>query len=481
MQPRPTTEPTPAPFRAMQRGDVLSGTAFGTALRASLVSLVVLFSAGAGVLWLVHKSMEGEIRDRLAEETELFRQIYLDEGRDGLANVIETLRRLPSSSERLLGLFGPDGAHLAGGIDVAPDFVGVRRLRDPAFRRGSEMLLSATDHAMDGHVLVVGRTFDRVHDMERSFALVLGAGGALGGLVSLAIGFAASRSTYRRLDAMNVTLRALAEGGNGRLPVGDRNDQFDRLSRTMNVQLDRLSHMMAITRDAGAALAHELRTPLNRASIALQDIDPGVAGPAEVCEGLARVERELATVDRLFDAIVRLARLRAGTAASSFESLALGTLVEEVSAIYEDVVEESGRTLAAEIATGGDLRVRADANMLRQLLSNLIENAIRYTPEGTHIVLSAGEKDGLAGLAVADDGPGIPEARRAEAMRVFGQLDRHGRMDGALAHGRPQGFGLGLALCAAIAEHHGGHMDLESNDPGLRVTVTLPLEGNSSD
>jgi signal transduction histidine kinase len=162
--------------------------------------------------------------------------------------------------------------------------------------------------------------------------------------------------------------------------------------------------------------------------------------------------------------MIDLARAESGVAQAQFERLDLARLALDVVELHAPLAEESG--LALHVHAPAPVEVVGHLQFLGQMLSNLIDNAVKYAREGGEVRVNVAAEAGEAALIVADRGPGIPEARRAEALRRFGRLDD--------ARSKP-GSGLGLSLAATIARLHGGRLALEDNAPGLRVVVRIPL------
>jgi signal transduction histidine kinase len=168
----------------------------------------------------------------------------------------------------------------------------------------------------------------------------------------------------------------------------------------------------------------------------------------------------------IFDALLKIARMEAGSSGDSFEVLDAAGILDEIVELYEPVVEDAGGCLTLE--TARPLPLKGNRTLLSQALSNLIDNAIKYgQPEGggLSIALTGTVEDGEVCLSVADAGPGIPEADRQKALSRFGRLDA--------ARSR-QGSGLGLSLVAAVARLHGGRLLLGDAGPGLRASLRLP-------
>ncbi len=230
----------------------------------------------------------------------------------------------------------------------------------------------------------------------------------------------------------------------------------------LNRLLARLQAAFALQRAFVADAAHELRSPLTAVRVQLQLLDraPDAAARAEARAELgAAVERAIHLVEQL----LTLARNEPRAAAEQFQSFLLESAVALSVADAHTLADARGIDLALDAVAG--VRVRGDAESLRVLVRNLVDNAVRYTPEGGHVQVRLRQAPPLATLEVIDTGPGIPVAERERAF------DRFYRRAGSPAGGS----GLGLAIVRAIAERHGARVSLEdAAGGGLHVTVTLP-------
>lgn len=288
---------------------------------------------------------------------------------------------------------------------------------------------------------------------------------ALGGGLVLALfgGFLMSYSVMRRIEAINRTSREIMTGRlQSRMPVRGVNDEFDQLSENLNAMLDRIDSLIEGVKSVADNIAHDLRTPLTRLRGRLEnltarpDLTDDLRG--ELNSAMTEADHLLAT----FRALLRIARIESGTHDQEWADVDLGPLLEDAWDLYQAVGEEKGVVVHLGNAAG---RLRGDRDLLFQALCNLLDNAIKYSPPGSEVTLSAAESgDGLE-IAVADRGPGVPASERDKV------LDRFYRS--AAVTGVP-GSGLGLSLVNAIAHHHRGLLVLSDNAPGLRATLRLP-------
>ena len=229
--------------------------------------------------------------------------------------------------------------------------------------------------------------------------------------------------------------------------------------------LDRNAAHIVNLRRVSSDVAHELRTPIMRLRLRMEQ---SLADAGEGTPEAAAIERSIADIDSilsLFAALLRIAEVEAGGLRAYFRPVALTATVEALAESYALAAEDGRRALVTRLEPG--ITVNGDRDLLAQIVVNLLENALRYTPPGARITLSLiSGKDSAhptVELTIADDGPGIAEADRARALQPFERMASGG-----------SGHGLGLSLVAAIVASHGGTIELADNAPGLSVRIILP-------
>lgn len=256
----------------------------------------------------------------------------------------------------------------------------------------------------------------------------------------------------------------LAAGATHEPVTATSRDEVGELARAFNRMAEELAETDRLRRDLVANVSHELRTPIAAMRALLENLVDGVEEPDPAT--LERLLRQSDRLQSLVEALLDLSRLEAGVVALDRERVDAASLVA-------DVLDVTDATPGARLETHvdpPDLVVVADRRRLVQVLVNLVDNARRYAPEGTAVVLRAAQVGRAVQLSVADRGPGIPVD---EAQRVFGRFQRGGS-DGHVADG---GSGLGLAISRWIVELHGGRVELDpGHRPGCRMVVSLPSE-----
>lgn len=269
----------------------------------------------------------------------------------------------------------------------------------------------------------------------------------------------------QRIEQMRRTAESIVEGDmSQRVPLLGDGGEFDRQAAAFNHMLDRMSALMAEIRNISNNISHELRTPLARLRNELSRLEQQPEA-ASVRPALQRTTEQADGLLAMFSAMLRIAEIENGSRRAGFQPLHLRRLVAEIVDMAQPLAQEGRQDIVVEEhGRGDDIALTGDRQLLAQMLLNLLENAIRHTPNGTVIRLDIARDHDRAIITLTDNGPGIPAEQRALVMRRFGRLDRSA-----------SGHGLGLPLADAIARLHQGSLMLEDAMPGLRIIVTLPL------
>ncbi|MDI1282597.1 HAMP domain-containing sensor histidine kinase [Brevundimonas sp.] len=472
-----------------------------TPFRLTLLFLALFAAAASAVLAYVYFASASEARARaeadVRAETSVLTALYRTRGVDVLNQAL--VERVTKRSPYLYLLMRSDGSKITGDLsvtersaagatngqplnvspidnyrggeqwatfrftdtDAAGNVVRNQALGVQVTLSGGEMLLVAQD---------LGDTEKYLSRLTQALwaamgmVLLLGAGG----------GLIVSRNVEQAMGRLNRVVTAVQEGDlKARVEVRRSGDELDELGAGLNAMLDRLQASMASVRHAGDAIAHDLRSPLTRMraklEVALIDAEAGKI------DGVDALQLSLAEADELlktFNTVLAIARLQAAAGRTPdpvvFDA---GSLAADMAELYEPAAEDKGLEFSAEIETG--LMIDANRPFLAQALANVIDNAIKYTPEGGAVMLRARRRSsGDIEFSITDTGPGVPDGDRDRVVERFVRLDNSRTEPGS---------GLGLSLVAAVLEAHGGRVQLDEGPgeyggfgPGLRVALILP-------
>jgi signal transduction histidine kinase len=276
-------------------------------------------------------------------------------------------------------------------------------------------------------------------------------------------GLLLSRGFLSRVDAITQTAEEIIAGKlSCRVPIRGTNDHFDRLSSTLNRMLDRINTLVESLSHISAEIAHALRTPLGHLRQKLEAVRSDAVRNNQKEKLIDAAIAESETILDTFSALLRIAQIEAATRRRGFGRVDVSLLFYTIADAYSAAAEEEGKQLVTSIEPR--LLGWCDRDLLTEMLANLVDNAIRHTPNGTRIELSLKKSGSKLIACLADSGPGIPPEDRANVFRRFYRLERSRTTPGS---------GLGLALVAAVAELHAIELRLEDNEPGLRISLAL--------
>jgi signal transduction histidine kinase len=333
---------------------------------------------------------------------------------------------------------------------------------------GGEALEVASIRLPDGTIFQVGRSTARREELLRLFRRVLLLVFASILLIGLAGGTLLTWSALRPVRRLAETVRSIMRTGrtDARVPEQDPADALGELAMLVNAMLDRVDAVVAGMRGALDNVAHDLRTPMTRlrgmAETALASNDP-----AALREALADCLEESDRVIEMLNTLMDISEAETGTMALRIEPVALADLVRQTVELYEDLAEERGVRIETRIDDAEPVPV--DRSRMRQVLANLVDNAVKYTPEGGRIEVAVRRERAEAVVTVSDTGIGIPSD---ELPRIWDRLYRGDKSRSA------RGLGLGLTLVKAIVEAHRGRVDVQST-PGAGTRFELRLPGQA--
>ena len=351
------------------------------------------------------------------------------------------------------------GARIAGDIAAWPSLdpaiseAGLVRLGE-----GTEAYARATQLGPDLRLVVAHEAADAAPLLQR-VALVFLAGGAVFVLVIGVFSRLSMDRLRRRITRINAAYREPGRVRLGALAAAERPDEIDELAAHSASALARLSSLMEAYRDASDQIAHEIRTPLMHLDgrlVKALATDPPPETAKRLLEARGEIRRLVGTLESLLD--IAASKAHQGDR-HGLKPLNLSAMVERICELYQDSAEESGHAFTWRITPG--IKLEGEESQLGRLVTNLLDNAFKYVPEGGRVTLTL---DPGPVLMVEDDGPGVPEAERE---RIF---ERFYRSEGQ--RGNLSGSGLGLALARAIAERHRLTLVLEPAASGARFRLS---------
>jgi signal transduction histidine kinase len=374
-----------------------------------------------------------------------------------------------SRSVQFAALFNADGKLLAGNLERLPSELqidarvhSVRVARANRKELGDPMVRAAARHLENGDTLVIGRLVDETKELSQVVGEAL-ALGLLPALLWLLAGAWLSAKSQKRVEEVNQRVQRIIAGDlKERLPSRNVDEPFSRLAVIVNGMLDEMETMIHALAGVGNDIAHDLRTPLTRARLTLER---GRTNAATLEQLQVAADKAIAGIDQslaIITALLRLAEIENSRRSAAFGDLALHEMLREVCDVYEPIAEDKQIILRVKIAD--KVEVRADRDLLFEAVANLVDNAIKFTPEGGKVDIDLERAGHETIIRVTDSGPGIGQQETEAVLRRFYRSDK--------IRNTP-GVGLGLNLVSAIAKLHGFRLVIHSG-PGGRVEIVCP-------
>jgi signal transduction histidine kinase len=317
----------------------------------------------------------------------------------------------------------------------------------------------------DGTLVQVGKSTEARDDLLARFRATLGLVLLSILFVALTGGVLATRAAVKPIRQLTDAVQRIIATGrtDARVPVADRRDAIDELSGLFNTMLDKIEGLMHGMRAALDNVSHDLRTPMTRLRASAEMALAAEPDLDRTREALADCVEESDRVLVILTTLMDITEAESGTMPLKREPLALADVVARAMDLYRDAADVKGVTLVASVTD--DVRVDVDRTRFEQVAANLLDNAIKYTPAGGRVEITAGRDGDRAVLRVSDTGIGIPAD---EQERIWDRLFRGDRSRSE------RGLGLGLSLVKAIVEAHHGTVVVNSTpDQGSQFKVYL--------
>jgi signal transduction histidine kinase len=442
--------------------EVFKARAFRLALGFALTIALATAGAFAFIYLQVSRADIGQVSAVLVDEASR----SVDESEADLRRALEL--RLTRDIRRLdfVALIDPKGGIIFGNVpfmpripidakahvvdeDVFPDPHGDK---DPA--------IFVARRRADGGVLLLGRSLREDYDLQETLLQALAIALLPTILLILAIGaWFAHRASQRFKRVHDAIVRIMNGDLDLRLPLAGEDD-IGKIARAVNLMLDEIARLLNHLKSAGDNIAHDLRTPLAVARAKLERALDNESGTEQLREALEAALVQIEKVSMTISAILRISAVAQGGREKQFKDFDLASVCAQLFDFYEPLAESKAVTMIVDAAR--PVPIRGDQDLMREALSNLIDNAIKFTPAGGVVRIEARMTDGRPLALVSDTGLGVPSQERDKIFDRFYRGERSAQTPG---------HGLGLSIAETIANLHGFKLTVEDNNPGARFEL----------
>jgi len=416
--------------------------------------------------WLIIQKIWADLETDLAIQTTEFRALLTQQSNTPIEEIINQMTQQPElyvvhpadSGHVHLSSLSQQDKNMSALLSLSKPPQHIRdHLHIMEEQNGAKLI---TDNIIltDGTVVEFSKRIDYIGTLEIQLLKVLTAGLVATFTIAMIISLFLARLSVKRITQYNKTFEKIIAGNmDRRVPVTKMNDEYDRLANTINNMLDRICTLVNSTRQVSDNIAHELRIPLARIRARLEHLNKSDS-PPEIASSLNDLDRVLSMSDQL----LKLAQTESATLANA-KTINLHTLMSDLIDFYEPLAQEKNISLSYQ---GEDANIIGEADLLFQALSNLLDNAIKYTPLQGAINLTCSVNKRLCQIEISDSGPGVDEHELPLLFNRFHRTD----------HSRSKpGFGLGLSLVKVITTLHNGRIQASSEN-GLSIKLAFPCQ-----
>jgi len=455
----------------------LKKSTHNSTLKLVFLYLTLFLTSSIVLLCFIYWSTVSYIFEQLDHHIEYDSQslhsLYKTEGYNPLFNAINE-RLSQYSYDSVYLLYDDNNNILTGNLSKIPDglstgwhIIKLENLTDNTALQKHFARVIVTPIS-DKLTLINGLDVESAHQQEHMIFNNLLIGIAIVLLLGAIGGFIISITTIKKINIINQSILKIREGDLSiRIPSKGTDDDYDLLSDNINLMLDQIERLMAGIKNISNNIAHDLRTPLTRLRTHLEtmQVDNNNYEIRGITDAISETDNLLST----FNALLRINNFESGSQKGNFTTIDSYTLLEDIFSFYEPVADVKG--IQIQLNSDKNIQYSGDRDMLFQAIANLLDNAIKYSPDNTCITIDSKllkfDNKNFIEITVSDNGAGIPDIEKTKVFDLFYRSEKHRDNNGN---------GLGLSLVNSIVSLHKGKITLEDNNPGLIVRIRLPAK-----
>ncbi len=446
-------------------------TAIRLSLRYALYFALLLMLGLGGLYWSSSQYIDAQITSNLEYQLDFLVSLDQQQGRQKLLTYMNKRPSGISKNQLYTILISRQGKKLAGNLNGWPEGIIADKVVRNDWLDSHLIPEKFSDYdgywpviatkLPDGSRLLLTQSLVQAEDLREftlsSMVIILLVSIAL----TLLLGWRMGQTILHRINTINIVARQIGQGElNQRVPLTGQDDEFDELASHLNDMLKRLEQLINSMRDVTDNVAHDLRRPLSRLR---NRIEVSLLKSRDIVDYQQTLNSALTDIDGLiktFNALLEIAQVESGSYRGEWLKVDLSALAESIGILFKEAAEEDNKNIQLSIEE--DIVIKGNPHLLGQAINNLLENALKYSSDNDNIELTLSRQNDQVLLRVSDSGMGIPAEEYEHVLQRFVRLD---------TSRSTEGNGLGLCLIKAVADLHQADLILESNQPGLKVSL----------
>jgi signal transduction histidine kinase len=421
----------------------------------------VLFTlANVALLGMIYWQTSSYLVHRIDDSIDTMSSYFKDGNPDKILEKVNDALVYDLRKSNIYGLFGPDRKLIAGNIPTFPAGLPIDNqihqfvhpalpqyhpVNDGPSQEETGLARAIARKLPNGDILVVGRDFTQLAEIKTIILNALMVSGAVIIVLGLAGGFLLSLRPLKRINAIRETSQRIVDGDLSlRMPVSTRNDEVDMLTSIVNLMLAEIERLLIEVKSVTDTIAHDLRTPLTRVRLLLYRAQQQSAPEDAQHRMLNKALTETDALLGRFRALLRISEIENRQKKAGFELVDPHDVLRQIAELFEPLAED--KSVKFTVIANPTRMITADPGLLLEAISNLVDNAIKFTPRGGFVEIRLFQQDGTPCIDIADSGCGIDNHDREAIMQPFYRGQRHQA---------EEGYGLGLSIVAAITQLHG--------------------------
>lgn len=459
--------------RLLKNNRLLRSTAIRLSLRYAFYFALVMILGLGSLYWASSRYIDAQISTSLENQLAILVQLDRQQGRQQLINQLNKNQKFSNINRLFKLLISKNSNKLAGDLLAWPDGVIANGEVQNNWINSDKIPISFPDNdgywptiaitLADGSKLLLTQSVVQAEDLREFTLTAMSIILFFTMSLTLLLGWRLSKRMFKRIDDINIIAREVGQGAlTKRVPLTGRNDEFDELANHLNEMLQRLEQLLNGMQEVSDNIAHDLRSPLTRLR---NHIELCLEQPTDAMTYQQALNHALTDIDyiiKTFNALLEITQIESGSFQSKWILFNLSEQIQNIAELYKDSAEDKNKSFTINIMD--NIKIKGDQYLINQAISNLLENALKYSPKQGKIAIDITDTANQIIITVSDNGNGITKANQKRVLQRFVRLD---------SARNTAGNGLGLSLVKAVVDLHHGKLMFINKKSSFSISFIL--------